>query len=70
VRNPLVTFLVVGTMKGGTTALGSFLAQHPEICFAPAKEGHCFDKRLAVHFRKDIEELETLLGWDLAAWKE
>lgn len=39
----LVNFLIVGTQKGGTTALGKFLAQHPEICFAPSKEVHFFD---------------------------
>ncbi len=39
----LVNFLIVGTQKGGTTALAKFLAQHPEICFAPVKEVHFFD---------------------------
>jgi len=39
----LVNFLIVGTQKGGTTALAKFLAQHPEICFAPSKEVHFFD---------------------------
>ena len=39
----LVNFLIVGTQKGGTTALAKFLAQHPEICFAPGKEVHFFD---------------------------
>jgi len=39
----LVNFLIVGTQKGGTTALAKFLSQHPEICFAPCKEVHFFD---------------------------
>lgn len=39
----LVSFLIVGTQKGGTTALAKFLAQHPEICFALGKEVHFFD---------------------------
>jgi hypothetical protein len=39
----LVNFLIVGTQKGGTTALSTFLAKHPEICFAPSKEVHFFD---------------------------
>lgn len=39
----LVNFLIVGTQKGGTTALANFLSQHPEICFAPQKEVHFFD---------------------------
>ncbi|MEZ5404973.1 MAG: sulfotransferase [Verrucomicrobiia bacterium] len=38
-----VNFLIVGTQKGGTTALANFLSQHPEICFAPQKEVHFFD---------------------------
>ena len=40
---PRINFLIVGTQKGGTTALANFLAQHPEICFAPQKEIHFFD---------------------------
>jgi hypothetical protein len=39
----LVNFLIVGTQKGGTTALAQFLANHPQICMAPAKEVHFFD---------------------------
>ncbi len=39
----LVNFAIVGTQKGGTTALAKFLAQHPEVCFAPGKEVHFFD---------------------------
>lgn len=38
-----VNFLVVGTQKGGTTALAKFLAGHPDICMAPEKELHHFD---------------------------
>ena len=38
-----VNFLILGTQKGGTTALARFLAPHPEICFAPMKEVHLFD---------------------------
>lgn len=38
-----VNFLIAGTQKGGTTALASFLSQHPEICMAPKKELHFFD---------------------------
>ena len=40
---PRINFLIVGTQKGGTTALANFLSQHPEICFAPQKEVHFFD---------------------------
>ncbi|MFN3362066.1 MAG: sulfotransferase domain-containing protein, partial [Pseudanabaenaceae cyanobacterium] len=38
-----VNFLIVGTQKGGTTALAQFLSQHPDICLAPVKEVHFFD---------------------------
>jgi hypothetical protein len=38
-----VNFLIVGAMKSGTTALASFLRQHPEICMSPKKEIHFFD---------------------------
>ncbi|MCS6959003.1 MAG: sulfotransferase domain-containing protein [Pseudanabaenaceae cyanobacterium SKYGB_i_bin29] len=38
-----VNFLIVGTQKGGTTALAKFLSQHPDICLAPVKEVHFFD---------------------------
>ena len=42
-RELLVNFLVVGAQKSGTTALASFLGQHPEICHSPRKELHFFD---------------------------
>lgn len=38
-----VDFLVVGTQKGGTTALCHFLRAHPAVCIADAKEAHFFD---------------------------
>ena len=39
-----VNFLVCGTQKGGTTALDTYLRQHPEICMAKYKEVHYFDR--------------------------
>lgn len=37
-------FLVIGTQKGGTSALASFLREHPEVCMGgPRKELHYFD---------------------------
>lgn len=39
----LVNFLIVGTQKGGTTALVNFLNVHPNICMANTKEVHFFD---------------------------
>src|ERR1700736_6729892 len=41
----LVNFVIGGTQKGGTSALDSFLRQHPEICMpATCKELHFFDR--------------------------
>ena len=39
----LVNFLIVGTQKGGTTALAQFLSRHPQVCMASQKEVHFFD---------------------------
>jgi hypothetical protein len=40
-----VDFLIGGTQKGGTSALDSFLRQHPEICMPTTrKELHFFDR--------------------------
>jgi len=40
-----VNFVIGGTQKGGTSALDSFLRQHPEICMpATRKELHFFDR--------------------------
>lgn len=38
-----VDFLIVGTQKGGTTALSSFISKHPQIGMAKKKEVHFFD---------------------------
>jgi hypothetical protein len=41
----LVNFVIGGTQKGGTSALDSFLRQHPEICMPTTrKELHFFDR--------------------------
>lgn len=38
-----VAFVVAGTQKGGTSALASYLYEHPEICMSTVKEVHFFD---------------------------
>jgi hypothetical protein len=38
-----VAFIIAGTQKGGTTALDSYLRQHPDVCMARVKEPHFFD---------------------------
>jgi len=39
------TFLIIGAMKGGTTALYRLLAQHPEIYMSPVKEPNFYAYR-------------------------
>ena len=41
--NKKVDFLIIGTQKGGTTALYYYLRNHPEIEMARKKEVHFFD---------------------------
>lgn len=48
-----VGFLIVGTQKGGTTALDSYLRQHPQIAMGIKKELHFFDND--VYFKKSID---------------
>ena len=39
----LVTFLIAGVQKGGTTALADYLRQHPALFIPALKELHLFD---------------------------
>jgi hypothetical protein len=39
----MVSFVICGTQKGGTSALDSYLREHPQICMANRKEVHFFD---------------------------
>ena len=41
----LPNFLIIGTMKGGTSSLYSFLSEHPCILPATKKEIHFFDSK-------------------------
>jgi len=52
-------FMIIGAQKAGTTALSSFLAQHPNICMAKGKEVHLFD---APNYRSGtaIEEINRI----------
>lgn len=40
---PLVTFLIAGVQKGGTTALFDYLGDYPDIALPRTKELHFFD---------------------------
>lgn len=41
----LPTFLLIGAAKAGTTALASFLRQHPDVCFSRPKETFFFNRK-------------------------
>lgn len=40
---PRIGFVIGGVQKGGTTALASFLAAHPDVALPSGKEAHVFD---------------------------
>ena len=40
---PRIAFVAAGTQKGGTTALATYLLEHPEIALSTVKEPHFFD---------------------------
>ena len=44
VEGPLPTFLTIGTMKGGTSALHSYLAEHPQVGMSKPKETDFFSR--------------------------
>ncbi len=43
-------FIIIGTMRGGTTSLYNYLLAHPQIAPATQKEVHFFDW----HFHRGI----------------
>ena len=40
---PLVSFLIAGVQKGGTTALYDYLSDYPDVALSRIKEVHFFD---------------------------
>lgn len=42
-EQPLVSFLIGGVQKSGTTALAECLRLHPDVCLPRGKETHVFD---------------------------
>lgn len=54
-RGPLPTFITIGTMKGGTSALHNYLRQHPQVCMSTKKETDYF-------FRPDGHDLAWYRG--------
>jgi hypothetical protein len=64
-----VDFVIGGTQKGGTSALDSFLRQHPEICMPTTrKELHFFDRKdentdyKKYHANFNLEPQHSLIG--------
>ncbi len=56
-----IDFLIVGTQKGGTTALDAYLRDHPEICMAVQKEAHFFDNEECFqHEKPDYHKYHSL----------
>lgn len=56
---PLVDFFIVGTQKGGTTALDTYLRQHPQVNMAKVKEVHFFDNEKMDWEKPDYTILES-----------
>ena len=42
-KDKKIDFIIIGTQKGGTSALDHYLRQHPEIGMGKKKEIHFFD---------------------------
>jgi hypothetical protein len=60
-----VDFFIIGVQKGGTTALASYLAGHPEIGFSRVKEVHHFDDETRVDWAApDHARLHAQFDWD------
>ena len=74
--SPRLSFVLGGVQKGGTTALASFIAQHPRIRLPRLKEAHVFDDpdfdetwgpleidgRYAGHFDEDQAGMDLVYG--------
>ncbi|MDB6147680.1 MAG: hypothetical protein JWO45_1344 [Spartobacteria bacterium] len=55
-----VNFVIGGTQKGGTSALDSFLRQHPQICMPETtKEVHFFDREEVFRGKPDYEKYHS-----------
>lgn len=53
-KNSKIDFLIIGTQKGGTSALDEYLRQHPEIGMAKRKELHYFDNEI-IFSNKEVD---------------
>lgn len=51
----MVNLHIIGVQKGGTTALSTFLAEHPEICLLKNKEAHVFDDPVFLRSKQKMQ---------------
>jgi hypothetical protein len=61
-RSPVVSFLVAGVQKAGTTALHDYLSQHPQLCLPQVKEPHFFDDDDRDWARPDYSDYDDLFA--------
>ncbi|MEO1394432.1 MAG: sulfotransferase domain-containing protein [Cyanobacteria bacterium J06634_5] len=54
--------LIIGTQKGGTSSLFSYLSQHPQIAVSNIKETNFFSE--APQWEKGLDYYEGLWDWD------
>lgn len=58
-----VDFFIIGTQKGGTTALYRYLRQHPQLQMARVKEVHHFDDETISWSRPNHDRLHQQYDW-------
>lgn len=59
-----IDFFIAGVQKSGTTALDSFLREHPQLAMAKIKEVHFFDNESLDWAAPDYEQLHVQFDWD------
>lgn len=61
-----VGFFIIGTQKGGTTALDFYLRQHPRLQMARVKEVHHFNNESISWSLPDHGRLHDQFDWTVA----
>ena len=65
-------FLIIGAMKAGTTALYTYLEQHPQVYMSPVKEPNFFafeDERMGFLAPQDQEGINRTSVTDIEAYR-
>lgn len=55
-RTPEPNFFLIGAPRCGTTALSSYLAQHPQVLFSRPKEPHFFNTDHTVRYARTLDD--------------